>query len=478
MITEKQKKLALEIVYSLIFIFIGSIAYAETYYVSPNGNATWSECSNRNQTCSIESAMLYAEAGDIVLFRGGIYSAEQKATPYHAWFEPSNSGSENSPIIFKAYPGETPVIQATFTTRVNDFAIGTGDSHYITWDGFTITATGNDVAGIMMGGNYDEGSFRHGLKLLNITAIAGTNNVINNDNADIVRMEGVGSGIISGCRFGNLHTSAWSDNNAALKSYHNANVIIENNEFFDSPNGISCKSTTNNMTIRNNFFHGNFHGFFMGVYGGQPNDNNIIHNNLFANNGDLSVFVRTDGMDGSHANNWEVYNNTFTKSGNGVNFGHCGKLIFYNNIIETASKNNITTVRDTTFDQIDHNQYGNELFSLQLGVYSESEVRYTSLASWTTSNYLQNGGNPGEGSLASAPLFINTSGTFNEIADFELSLGSPCKGAGRNGLDIGADISKVGPESATFADSGSTTTDNTTIEIATSPSNLRVVHQE
>lgn len=433
------------ILLSVIILFSGSFAAAETYYVSPSGQSSWPTCTDSSLPCSIEDAMKNAVAGDIVLFRGGTYLAGEKATPYHAWFEPANSGTSGSPITFKAYPEEQPIILGDFNSRVNDFVIGTGSSNYIIWDGFTVTATNNNVAGIMMGGDFDESSFRYGLELRNITAVAGTNNVIHTDNADIVRMEGVGSGVIRGCRFGNLHTSSWSDNNAALKSYHNANVIIENNEFFDSPNGISCKSTTNDMTIRNNYFHGNTQGFFMGVYGGQPNDNNKIYNNLFVNNSDLGVFIRTDGMDGAHADNWEFYNNTIHNNGNGINFGHCRNLILYNNIISTKYNNNITTVRDTTILESDHNQFGADRFYFQLGVYSENSTTFNSLSSWKSSGYLINGQNPGVGSLASDPGFLNASGKLSLVSDFILSESSSCRESGRNGTNIGADASTVGP---------------------------------
>lgn len=39
-----------------------------------------------------------------------------------------------------------------------------------------------------------------------------------------------------------------------------------------------------------------------------------------------------------------------------------------------------------------------------------------------------------------------------EISDFALQTGSPCKGAGRNGIDMGADISRVGIQSSLPAD--------------------------
>ena len=36
------------------------------------------------------------------------------------------------------------------------------------------------------------------------------------------------------------------------------------------------------------------------------------------------------------------------------------------------------------------------------------------------------------------------SGTMAQVSDFALQAGSPCKGAGRGGVDMGADVSRVG----------------------------------
>lgn len=57
---------------------------------------------------------------------------------------------------------------------------------------------------------------------------------------------------------------------------------------------------------------------------------------------------------------------------------------------------------------------------------------------------MTNGGNPGGGSLASNPYFLNESGTMSVLNDFRLAPNSPCLGAGRNGVDMGANIDYVG----------------------------------
>jgi hypothetical protein len=77
----------------------------------------------------------------------------------------------------------------------------------------------------------------------------------------------------------------------------------------------------------------------------------------------------------------------------------------------------------------------------------------SSLTLWQASGQLENSfdagcgssKNPGCGELASNPQFINGSGMFNQPDDFAIASNSPCKHAGRNGIDnIGADPDSVG----------------------------------
>jgi hypothetical protein len=79
-----------------------------THWVSPTGAATWASCSGLSplsgaSACSIEMANAYAAAGDLVYLRAGTY--------LDGVISPTNSGTPGSPITFKAYTGETPIIK-------------------------------------------------------------------------------------------------------------------------------------------------------------------------------------------------------------------------------------------------------------------------------------------------------------------------------------------------------------------------------
>jgi hypothetical protein len=100
-------------------------------------------------------------------------------------------------------------------------------------------------------------------------------------------------------------------------------------------------------------------------------------------------------------------------------------------------------------DSADHNQFGNLTGNFLVRIRKPnagSTMSYSTLALWQASGMLTDGNNPGAGDLTSDPLFVNASGTMSSVADFALQANSPCKRAGRSGVDMGANASLVGPE--------------------------------
>lgn len=99
-------------------------------------------------------------------------------------------------------------------------------------------------------------------------------------------------------------------------------------------------------------------------------------------------------------------------------------------------------VRNCTFD-------GGLSENLLIRVHFQGEkapyyTNYTSIPAWQASGALVGGKNPGQGSLDCDPRFVNRSGKFESLADFRLVEDSPCRGAGRDGEDMGADVGRVG----------------------------------
>ncbi len=424
----------------ILSLFIVSVtlgiqtAAAATYYVSPAGASVWSQCTDIALPCAAGTAMTNAVAGDTVYFRGGTYSITGPRTPYNGLLQPSNNGTQSNPIVFQAYPGEIPVISINCTSPDNQcVAIGTNARNYITWDGFTLTTSNNKTAGIFIGGE----SWSTGAVFKNSTVIAGSLPVPYTDNFDITRMEKTSYAFYINNKVGGLRTASPGDNNAALKMYHNDHATIENNEFFDSPMGISAKSDLDYSTIRNNYFHGNYEDFRTNIFTGIISfydpacPSNRIYNNVFANTRFMAIDVQADGDDVALANDWRIYNNTIyaPTSSWAMYLGKISNLVVYNNIIVTGSNGQMTTVRSgSTVLEADHNLYGAGVpFQIKLNRYSGASI-FSSFSAWTSSGALVNGGNPGAGSLVSAPMFVNSSGNMNQLADFGLAQNSPRQG--------------------------------------------------
>jgi hypothetical protein len=80
---------------------------AATRFVSPSGADSNSGTSSAPWR-TISKALSSAQPGDTVLFRGGTYGARG------ARFSASKSGAPSSPITFRSYPGETPVLLGAY----------------------------------------------------------------------------------------------------------------------------------------------------------------------------------------------------------------------------------------------------------------------------------------------------------------------------------------------------------------------------
>ena len=95
----------------------------KVYYVSVDGTASWSECTNINTPCSISTANSNVSAGDTVYLRGGTYDSG-------GYIRPENSGtSENARITYSNYNNENVTIRNAY------YAILIDGKSYITVTG-------------------------------------------------------------------------------------------------------------------------------------------------------------------------------------------------------------------------------------------------------------------------------------------------------------------------------------------------------
>jgi len=252
--------------------------------------------------------------------------------------------------------------------------------------------------------------------------------------------------------------------------YHNTDVTIGYCEFYNTSVAIFDKSDSTGNRYYNNYFHNNHRGVVFTGFAWtdfvSSHHNITINNNLFVNSGGIGDTEE----EWAESDNMKVYNNTLYGDGEDGHYVGVGqgakRKEFYNNILYgpvldydvgmlrfKSGRTEGGYYYPLEIVACDHNQYGDVSGSFcvrAIGPNSDNsaldwgERHYRSLSAWQSSGELQDGSNPGEGSIALDPQFANFSGTMSEIRDFILSSDSPCKGAGRNGEDMGANVLLVG----------------------------------
>ncbi|MHA1712776.1 MAG: hypothetical protein ACTSW4_01840 [Candidatus Ranarchaeia archaeon] len=407
--------------------------------------------------------MANAKAGDTVYLRGGIYKyIGPVAAPYHGVYEPRYSGtSEENRIIFKAYQDEQPTFSVTWSPESwTGWIFASGNHDYITFDGIKIqTTSSTQNAGFYLGSDDNTNHASH-VKVTNCVIIGGSARIPFDDNADLNRMEDCDHCEFSYNKVGPFPGgNGGNDNYAGLKMYHDNNCLIKNNEFVDCyRGGVSIKGYTNDCEFSYNYFTGGEYGIRTCSYNDVATVRISIHDNVFANIAYNGFWLYAEG---ANSYGGSIFNNIFYNCGTGIQIGdnydqNRGWKI-YNNIIDTYPQ--IGPLIHTCYiAESDHNQFSNRNFSV---------AGYNSLQEWRNSKILVEDNSPGAGSLVSNPGFLNASGTMSQLDDFRLSSDSPCRGAGRNGVDMGANIDLVGIKSGTSS-GGSP---------PPSPSNLRKLSQ-
>ena len=430
-----------------ILALYSEISQAEFYYVSPDGMASWEECTNIDTPCAATTAMQYAIAGDTVYFRGNIYNLGVCEDVYeHAKLEPENSGTADNPITFMAYKNENPIMNCTMDAGAHRTrALGNNYNSYIIWDGFTVQAdNGVNPGGIIIWG--DSANRATGNIVRNCTINGGSADSTLESNIEGIRIENTNNTLVQNCSIYNFTHATDAADVGAIKMYFNDHTIIENCDISNSTVGIYAKSKNNDQTYRNNFINNVNRGIYIATYSDRSSDRGKIYNNVIVNSPQWGIYsLHDDGP--NHTDDWAIYNNTFYSSNanRAILLSKGQRYKIYNNIIQGHSDNQLTTRSDTTILEADHNQFGNAArYRVTLRLYAADSADYTSLTAWKNSGELIGGENPGNGSLNSDPVFVNASGNLNQLADFALANNSPSKGTGREGADMGANISMVG----------------------------------
>lgn len=434
------KRIIVRIIPAIILsITFSAISDAGTYYVSPTGAATWANCSgatplNGASACSWQTAMANAVAGDTVYFRGGIYDPNVGGTSSIPAMNPAHSGVSEQPITFIAYPNETPIIhEATGTTPSGTRpTIGTYQRSYIIWDGFTLDRNLDNGLGESAMVRFEQSSH---IIIKNCDMIGRPHK--DQYNGSLIHFVGGNSYIDV---YNNKLHGVSADPNSiapvinatAIWVFNASHVNIYNNDIYDNNIGVAWKVNPNYVNVYLNHFF-NCERSAIKVHPETSGDTDfLIYQNVVRN---CTAFVSATDAVATPYYNLKVYNNTIynVAAGSGVvigwpNYNNARNAEVYNNIFSFGGTNSLflNYYSGASFPiYADFNDfYGIGHWDLN---YQNS---YNSLSAWRTASGVD------LNSITSNPLFLNTGGSSPE--DYMLASGSPAKGTGRNGTDMGA----------------------------------------
>jgi hypothetical protein len=416
------------IIFALIILFcFSSCVFGATYYVKNGGNDALDGLSLGNAWEHITKACSTLVAGDTVFIKSGTYDEklDESVCPLDSCgaLTARTSGSAGNYIVYKNYPGDPrPVIKGN---GCRNHGILIWGQNYIILDSLELTE-----------------SFR-GIQ------VAAANNIIiknckvhhtvgpcnDNNGGVMLGLESNDSITVEACSL--YHNWEVCDGETAdgwncsgIHVYRTKNSVIQNNVIWDQPSGfgIRLKWIDTSNVVRNNIVHDCNVGLSVGEDGFE---NQFYENIVYYTTDGGFVIVSTESYGGGDST--KVYNNTFYESeGAGV------KLYPNSTIYNFRSWNNIVVNS--------HGDYGvGEDWTLSADNHPGLDPDYndywdafeTDVVYWHGNIYnladYQSLTGLDDHSIQSNPLFVDTA-----EHDFHLQAGSPCKGTGLGGADMGA----------------------------------------
>ncbi|WP_108867223.1 NosD domain-containing protein [Aquimarina aquimarini] len=417
---------------------------------------------------TLNEAMEFAQAGDTIGIKAGIYIGQNDATStqsrYSPAFTPKNAGTKDSPIVFVA-ENQASKISAEYTEiRSGATETGTGwpafgcyQKDYIYWVGIYTNENVNDNKGASDSAPCTIWSSK-GCAVIGCVISGEDVNYIDNHSA--IRLEDATDLKISDNKLSGFNQNRLNSvNQAGIITYDLQFSTIEHNDIFDCGAAIQLKGYEHyGIDIRYNTFHDNVfstiraHGFTEGP----QNERSRIYQNVFFNNAQEFEFTSSGTMRTLAVEALDIFNNSIYTENGTVGFSflwitdniepHTNNL--FNNVIYVKGKRayfyqespNNSAENFVAYIQPDYNcYYGSTSFGDGTSTSNWDQINFANWQSLTQKD---------QNSMVSDPLFTNV--TYNGL---KLSPDSPCLNTGidkgmllgnntENAINMGAYISK------------------------------------
>jgi len=343
-----------------IGLFVSDSSYAGRYIVSSTSTSSnWSAAEWTNYpnppTCTAvtpQTAMTRAQAGDIVYFRGGS-GGNYSVTPINGRYQtpylnPANSGISGSPIIFRNYPGEKPIIVNAAHNCSNTAedschlpVMGSYGRDYIIIDGFQfgITQSWSIEGYTTVRFEASRNCTIQNSEFKNLNDMSGPAYA----NPASVKIHGDGGSYNINTTVRNCHfiggINAPNNRFNHIITYATTGTLIENITIENAGAGINFKDGAVNATVRNSFFRmissDTYPHIKLGMEAGRPWNVVNIYQNVFL------IASTACGAIGPYNTGsiLNIYNNIFY--GPGSTFGYreqetpnASGVSFWNNVFE------------------------------------------------------------------------------------------------------------------------------------------------
>ena len=408
-------------------LLLCSTGFARNIYVATTGSDS-SAGTMVSPFATIAKAAASSAPGDSIVIRGGTY----KLSPQ---IDPKSGTSESARITYKSYPGEAVLVDGGA-----GYCFSLAHKSHITFDGLKFTTSDTAVgAGMFYFENTNHIAF-HDCEFFGMPAERGA------ENTSVIRC--MASGWPDTARIENSDSCVFRNNyfhgNASpvFRLYDTKGWVIENNKFVNCLQAVGGKEEPYDLLVRRNLIIGGDLAFYFPLQGG-GNGVTITENVIVGT--DNGFTIGGLGTYGHKRLNVNVYNNTFYNARiwlNGWNEPQFDSAIkFWNNIVYSDFAANIPPGAEVSARFI--SMY---LLPMNPSLYSIDYDDY-SMPTDDRSRWFFDGGESFNGLstwTAGRPSFdahsVSANPLFSSVADsnFHLQAGSPCKGKGKAGEDLGA----------------------------------------